>query len=430
MRLLALSGGADSVALLLMMKEAGYEVEAAHCNFHLRGEESQRDEQFVKALCERLGVKLHLAHFDTLEYASLHKISVEMAARELRYAYFERLREDIGAVDICVAHHLEDSVETVLINLLRGTGIQGLRGIQPRNGHIVRPLLHMSRKEIEDYLASRGQDYVTDSTNLVADVVRNKIRLEVMPLLRSINPSADECIMRTASHLAEASRLLDAAVEEARKRVGELTPDGVTIRIADLEREPSPGYLLHDILSTYGFPPALSSVILANLHAPTGRTFDGGQFTAVIDRGRLLISRPIEPMRPFKIPETGTYIINNVYRLKVEKSEIPSGFQPSREPHMATLDADKVRFPLTVRHLAEGDRFTPFGMKGSKLLSDYLTDRHKNYFEKQAQLVVTDGEGRIVWLVGERTDDRFRITPDTQRVLTLIKTQMQGETEV
>lgn len=419
LHLVALSGGADSVALLLALKGLGYRVEAAHCNFHLRGKESDRDEEFVKGLCKDKGVVLHLVHFDTREYAALHKVSVEMAARELRYAFFERLREDIGAADICVAHHREDSVETVLINLLRGTGIHGLRGIQPRNGHIVRPLLHLSRKEIEEYLAARGQDYVTDSTNLVPDVVRNRLRLEVMPLLRAINPSADECIMRTAAHLAEAEKVLDDATVKAKNRVGEFAPDAATIRIAGLEREPSPEYLLHAILSDYGFPPAVATAIHANLHAQTGRTFSGGEFTAVTDRGRLLIARPQPPFRPMRLPETGTYVVSEVQRLKVEKTPKPDGFKPSREPNAATLDAAKVAFPLTVRRIEEGDRFTPFGMRGSKLVSDYMADRRKTFFDKQAQLVVTDAQGRIVWLAGERTDDRFRISSDTQEVLRL-----------
>ena len=163
--LVALSGGADSVALLLLLKNAHFNVHAAHCNFRLRGEESDRDEAFCVELCQRLGVELHRAHFDTREYAELHKVSIEMAARELRYKWFEQLRQDIGAAGICVAHHRDDSVETVLLNLVRGTGLRGLTGIQPRNGNILRPLLCVSRAEIEVFLAEKGQKYVTDSTN-------------------------------------------------------------------------------------------------------------------------------------------------------------------------------------------------------------------------------------------------------------------------
>lgn len=417
--LVALSGGADSVALLLALLALGYRVEAAHCNFHLRGDEADRDEEFVKRLCHERGVRLHLVHFDTLEYARLHRVSVEMAARDLRYAYFERLRRDIGASDICVAHHREDSVETVLINLLRGTGIGGLRGIQPRNGHIVRPLLCVGRADIEAFLQGEGQPFVTDSTNLVADVVRNKVRLEVMPLLRAINPSADECIERTAAHLAEAGKVLAAATEEAKGRVGEFTPDTATVGIEALEREPSPRYLLHAILAEYGFPPSATTLVAGNLHAQTGKVFDGGAFKAVIDRGRLLIARPPQPVKTLRMPEDGTYIINNVCKMRVEHRPADAHFKPSRLPNVATLDAAKTVFPITIRNTREGDRFTPFGMKGSKLVSDYMADRRKTHFEKLAQLVVEDAAGRILWLVGERTDNRFRVTESTETVLLL-----------
>ena len=183
LHLVALSGGADSVALLLILKDLGYRIEAAHCNFHLRGEESNRDEAFVKKLCQEQNIPLHLIHFDTKEYADLHQVSIEMAARDLRYGYFRQLRKDIGAEKVCVAHHRDDAVETLLMNLMRGSGVHGLTGIRACNGEIVRPLLDVSRQEIETYLHSIGQDYVMDSTNLVDDVVRNKIRLNVLPLL-------------------------------------------------------------------------------------------------------------------------------------------------------------------------------------------------------------------------------------------------------
>ena len=226
----ALSGGADSVALLLLLKEHGFNVHAAHCNFRLRGAESDRDEAFCVELCRGLGVELHRVHFDTRAYADLHKVSIEMAARELRYGWFAQLCKDLGAAGVCVAHHRDDSVETVLLNLVRGTGLRGLTGIKPLTSHgdrpslsqtshgvcppvrLVRPLLCVSRAEIEAFLAERGQKYVTDSTNLEADVLRNKIRLQVLPMLRELNPAVSENIQRTAENLAEAQEVLDAVV--------------------------------------------------------------------------------------------------------------------------------------------------------------------------------------------------------------------------
>ena len=195
--LVALSGGADSVSLLLVLKKLGYRVEACHCNFHLRGEESIRDEKFCEQLCISENIPFHHIHFDTKSYSELHHVSIEMAARNLRYSYFESLRKDLNADAICVAHHQEDSVETVLINLIRGTGVKGLRGILPKNGNIIRPLLCVNRSEIEGYLAALNQGFVIDRTNLIDDVVRNKIRLNIIPLLEQINPRVKDNILKT-----------------------------------------------------------------------------------------------------------------------------------------------------------------------------------------------------------------------------------------
>ena len=224
--LVALSGGADSVALLLILKKLGYSVEAIHCNFQLRGNESDRDEKFCVELCQHLGVELHRIHFDTRAYAALHKVSIELAARELRYRYFEQLRHDIGADGICVAHHLDDQVETIMMNIVRGTGLQGLTGIHPKNGFVLRPLLGVERKDIERFLASVndvvtgecGQRYVTDSTNLQEDATRNKFRLRILPLLRDINPAVTKNIAQMAELMSDVAEVYDAAMAESIER--------------------------------------------------------------------------------------------------------------------------------------------------------------------------------------------------------------------
>ena len=210
--LVALSGGADSVALLLVLCRLGYSIEAVHCNFHLRGDESDRDEHFVTNLCLRLGVVLHKVHFDTREYAAVRKQSIELAARNLRYGYFEQLRSDIGADGICVAHHRDDLVETVLMNIVRGTGIHGMVGIRPRNGYILRPLLCIGRSDIEHFLAEQHQDYVTDSTNLEDDATRNVFRHHVVPLLQSINPAAVENIAGTARLMTDVETIYNLSL--------------------------------------------------------------------------------------------------------------------------------------------------------------------------------------------------------------------------
>src|SRR5574344_455611 len=251
--LTALSGGADSVALLRIMLQLGYDVEAVHCNFHVRGAQSDRDEQFVSSLCAKHAVVLHIAHFDTFAYAELHKVSIEMAARDLRYNYFEQLRKDVNAAAICVAHHRDDSVETVLMNIIRGTGIKGLTGINPRNGNILRPLLCISRNDVENYLLSLNQDYVTDSTNLKDDVVRNKIRLDVLPLLKTIHPAVSENVQKVSERVSDLLPLLERSVDEAKRRVIKREKPEVIISISALMSEPSPEYILFSILGGYGF---------------------------------------------------------------------------------------------------------------------------------------------------------------------------------
>jgi len=397
--LVALSGGADSVALLLLLKNAGFNVHAAHCNFHLRGDESDRDEAFCVELCQGLGVELHRAHFDTREYAELHKVSIEMAARELRYKWFEQLRQDIGAAGICVAHHRDDSVETVLLNLVRGTGLRGLTGIQPRNGHILRPLLCVSRAEIETFLAEKGQKYVTDSTNLEADVQRNIIRLEVLPLLRKLNPAVAENIQRTAENLAEAQLVLNVAIASINS--------SNVLNLSDLEKYGSSEYLAFEWLKKYGFN---GDQVRQILDADTGKIVSSSTgYDVLKDRGRLIVEPALEPFNPMRIPEEGTYVLggssiefggktteNNTIRVRKKPVYV------SKEPYVATLDASKVLFPLTVRRVEEGDWMQPYGMKGRKLLSDLMTDLKMTVFEKRRQLVVVDAKGAVLWLVGRR----------------------------
>ena len=447
--IVALSGGADSVSLLFVLKhlehELGIDVEAAHCNFHLRGAESVRDEEFCKQLCDRLAVPLHLIHFDTQAYADLHRVSIEMAARDLRYGYFENLRRDICAQDICVAHHRDDSVETVLLNLVRGTGLRGLRGIQPRNGNIVRPLLSLSREDIVQYLDALGESYVTDSTNLHNDVKRNKIRLDVMPLLRELNPSVSQSIFESSLRVGEALKVFDEAMKRSiadvttpprgcilggalvssapTKQLGTTPSHPLTISVDRLKQQPSPEYTLHEILSPRGFTSAQIEQIYGSLDTcSAGKIIASDSHELAFDRGSLLVqprTNVADAARSMRIPETGTYVFSDSLKIKVAAEDCGDDYVPSRAADCVCLDASDIKFPLTLRHIEHGDRFVPFGMNGMKLVSDYLTDRKKNVFEKRAQLVVTDAQQRIVWLVGERTDNRFRITPHTQQALRL-----------
>lgn len=419
--LVALSGGADSVALLLLLRGMKYNVEAVHCNFHLRGDESDRDELFVTDLCARLDVPLHKVHFDTREYVALHKQSIEMAARNLRYKYFEQLRQDIDADGICVAHHRDDLVETVLMNMVRGTGIHGMVGIRPRNGYILRPLLCVSRADIEEFLAERHQDYVTDSTNLEDDATRNVFRHHVVPLLQTIIPAAVENIAKTARLMTDVETIYNADIERRRKEcVVEDDVSGVECRImtGNLLGHPAPSAVLYELLAPYGFTGVQSSGVMASVIAGNiGRVFHSATHTAVTCRDSIDIGKTVyNNFSSMRIPIAGTYVLQNGKKMKLEIID-GNVSDISHTPDIATLDAGKIKFPLTLRLVENGDRFRPFGMKGSKLISDFLTDIKCSYFDKQHQLVLLDASGTIIWLVGRRTSDLCRVQANTKSIL-------------
>ena len=417
--LVALSGGADSVALLLVLKRLGYNVEAAHCNFHLRGEESDRDEDFCKDLCRELDIKLHLAHFDTQTNASLHGISIEMAARNLRYNYFEALLKDINASAVCVAHHKDDSAETLLLNLVRGTGIEGLTGIKSKNNRIVRPFLCVRRNEIINYLEQQNQSFVTDSSNLVNDVQRNKIRLDVMPLLQTINPSVVEHLNQTGEYVEDATAILNAILEQMYDRVVLLkTEEQMIVDIERLEKEQSSSYLLWYILKNYGFNAAQIKQISQGLTTSIGRVWESTTHALTINNNKIIV----EPLftcdsKEYRLIEEGLYHLNSKLSIEIKKESYSSDKGFSKDPKYIWIDADKVAFPLFIRLIKEGDRMIPLGMKGGKLISDMLTDSKVSYFDRQRQYVLLNNEQQIIWLLGRRIDDRYKITSSTKTVL-------------
>ncbi len=399
--LVALSGGADSVALLRFLLADGYACEAVHCNFHLRGAESDRDEAFVRRLCEVLGVRLHVLHFDTIAYAENRRLSVEMAARELRYARFEELRKQISADSVAVAHHRDDSIETLLLNLVRGTGITGLLGIRPVNGRIVRPFLCVSREEIMAYLHDLKQPYVTDSTNLEDEYVRNKIRLRLLPLLEEFNPSIRNSLSDTAAHLNDVALLYHRCIAEAKERV--LCPEGICLEA--LFRETAPEAVLFEILHPLGFNSAQLKDIYLALRGQSGKQFRSKEWRVVKDRAHLIIE-PLQTSEP-EFP----------YRIRREECVCTPDFRIPADKHIACFDADKLGdAPVTFRLWQPGDVFVPFGMKGKKRVSDYLTDRKFSLPRKERQWLLCCGD-RVAWLVGERTDNRFRIDETTRRIV-------------
>ncbi len=427
--LVALSGGADSVALLLVLHELHYRLHAVHCNFHLRGDESDRDETFCESLCARLDIPLHKIHFDTHYYAELHRQSIELAARELRYGYFEQLRMDLGAQGICVAHHRDDSVETILMNLVRGTGVHGLTGIKPRQGNILRPLLGVSRADIERFLAERGQPFVTDSTNLEDEATRNRVRHRLVPLLQQLNPKAVDNILLMAGRMAEVERVVDERLqplkecsENALKGRSENALKGRREYAVDELLKVAPGsYMLYELLRHRGFNAAQCRQIYCCLtDGSTGRLFSSSDYDLLVDRGKVVVERRAPLFAPKTIPEPGLYIIGENEKLRVSVAAVTPDFAVAKSPQRITVDADKVRFPLTIRRVGQGDTMVPYGMKGHKLLSDMMTDRKMTWFEKRRQRVVVDAAGVTVWLVGWRCDNRVAVEMGvTQRILTI-----------
>lgn len=410
--IVAVSGGADSVCLMLVLKRLGYSIEVAHCNFKLRGDESDRDELFVRNLCKTNNIPIHVIHFDTTTYAKTHQIGIEMAARQLRYNYFQQLRNDIGASKICVAHHRDDSVETILMNLIRGTGIDGLTGIKPVNGHVVRPLLAVSRQEIEVFLKEEGQDYVTDSTNSVPNIMRNLLRQEIIPRIATLSPTVSQNIMDSAQHLAATAHVYHKAVDDTLRAIS--TDDSMDIEA--LLQEPEPECVLYEWLRPKGFSPATIDNICSQLYHPrTGSHWDTDTHMVFIHGTQLAISLLSSNDKELIMPETGLYNYDDSLKLRLTKVE---GTHIDRSPAVACLDADKVDFPLTLRHIRQGDRFKPFGMKGSKLVSDYLANIKMPLNKRQRQMVVTNASGEIIWLAGLRPDGRFTITDSTRCTLT------------
>ncbi len=407
-----LSGGADSMALLDILTLLGYRCIAAHCNFHLRGEESEEDARFVKKWCKENDIELTSVDFDTRQYATDKRISIEMAARELRYAWFEMVRKQFNADAIAVAHQKDDSVETVLMNLIRGTGISGLSGIPPQNGKVVRPMLCVTRSEIENYLLEREIPFRTDSTNQEDIYTRNHIRLNVLPMLRKINPSVGEAIFRTAQNLAEVEEIYKKAVHADAEAV--LKNDRIDIEA--LKQTVSPLSVLFEILSPLGFHPAVIGDVKNGLDASPGKRFFSPTHRLIKDRAYLLLDKMDKPgcVSSIYFLDEVSQEISHPLSLTVKLTDVP----PSIDKRNTLLyaDAAKLQFPLKLRKWQAGDWFIPFGMKGKKKLSDFFTDHKFNLKEKEETWLLLSGE-EVVWVVGHRADERFKITPATGRIL-------------
>ncbi|WP_298651995.1 tRNA lysidine(34) synthetase TilS [uncultured Proteiniphilum sp.] len=403
-----LSGGIDSMVLLDLLTLLGYQCVAAHCNFHLRGEESDRDAGFVKKWCKSIDIPLTSVDFNTTQYAADRKISIEMAARELRYDWFEIVRRQYGAEAVAVAHHKDDSVETVLLNLIRGTGIKGLTGIMPKNRHVIRPLLCVTRAGIEEYITERDIPYVFDSSNDDDVFLRNSLRLNIIPQLEKLNPSVKEAVCRTSQNLAEAEKIYSASIGEAIKNVFR---DG-KIDIRKLRETASPRSLLFEILSPLGFGPSVIEDIYLGMESSSGKVFYSKSYRLIKDRDFFILDRTTGNTAGEELIyiDLKTEEITEPLHLMIRREKMPVAIEKNR--YFLYADSGRLTFPLKLRRWKEGDWFIPFGMKGRKKVSDYFTDRKYSLKAKEDAWILLSGD-EIVWIVGERTDDRFKITAES-----------------
>ncbi len=418
--LVAISGGADSVALLHYLVMHNYYCIATHCNFHLRGDESDRDQEFVQAFCDHLSVPLHIAHFDTKKYAAENNMSIEMAAREQRYQYFDKLSDDLNIKYIAVAHHADDQSETFLLNLIRGTGIRGLSGMKPINGKIIRPLLKYSRQDIELYCRAHKLKFVTDSTNLSDAYVRNRIRHKVVPELKSINLSFLKTMRHNMQHLSDIAEIFAGLVEAFKgKAVVELEGQ-VLISMEHLQELQNPEPYIYEIVSPYGFS-ADSIHKMANcvdLHH-WGRIFFTEKYRAIVDRFNLIIiPRDTDQESNEHLIEADQAEIFSPIHLTFRMFDKTEDFQMSKTTDKIHIDAEKIYFPLKLRHWENGDAFRPLGMKGYKKVSDFFVDNKFSQLEKEQTWLLLSGE-EIIWIVGKRIDDRVKITEKTKQILEL-----------
>ncbi len=412
--LLAVSGGIDSMVLLHLFEKSGYEYGIIHCNFKLREAESDEDEDFVRNQVHIHGVPSWFKQFETKEYAQLNGISIEMAARELRYEYFEKIRFENHYDFIATAHHLDDLIETFFLNLSRKTGIKGLTGIKEKSGNIIRPLLFADRKEIEDFARYNFIDFREDSSNKEVIYQRNFLRNKILPLFSEWNPSFKNNLLASIENLKAVEQVYNGYLSEEKEKVINVNDDEVVIQINLLLNVPFPGTLLFEILAEYNFNSVVIGEIYDSLSNDSGKQFYSKTHRVIKDRDCLYLT-PLENKedRIYYI-ETDDIELFEPLDLNLEKSQI-KGFEIIKDSNVACLDLDLLEFPLLIRKWKQGDYFQPLGMTGFKKVSDFFIDMKVPIHEKENTWILCSGK-KIVWIMGLRIDNRFKITSDTKRI--------------
>jgi tRNA(Ile)-lysidine synthase len=426
--LLTVSGGKDSMAMLDLFcganrSDGRFQFAVAHCNFQLRGKDSDDDQIFVENLCKAKKVVFHTKTFETKTYAKKNKVSIEMAARTLRYEWFESIRQELNFDYIATAHHLNDSIETVLLNLTKGTGISGLKGISAKKGHIIRPMLFASRKEIDDYVTKKGLSWKEDSSNASNDYQRNLIRNEVVPLLKKINPNLDETFARNLERFHSLEADFRKNFNHFKTMVIREENGIFFLKIANIKQWQSANYYLEELLKEFDFNYFQSKEIFNSLDGLSGKMFYSENFTLLKDREDLVISPPLLSEQTKSIiisleesnkEMTFDYFDNIIKFTVLNIEEIDTNFE--RNSAILFADFDKITFPITLRKWQEGDWFIPLGMNGKKKISDFLIDKKISLNRKKCIFLLTSQDATI-WIINHRSDNRFKLTPTTKKVL-------------
>ncbi len=418
--LVAVSGGADSITLCWLLINAGYHFSVAHGNFMLRGPEADGDEDFVAAFCKKNKINFFSKIFTTAKYADNKGISIQMAARELRYKWFTELLVEHHFDYLLTAHHANDNIETFFINLLRGTGINGLKAMTPKKDRIVRPLLFATRHEIENYIKENKISFREDSSNKEEKYLRNQLRLQIIPALKKLNPSFEKTITNEIAIFQQTNLILKKEVEKQRKKLFIYEEGIIKIDIKKLEKITASQLILFELLTEFNFNSSQIENVYNSMERQAGKVFTSNTHTIIKDRNFLLIKAlSTKSIQEFIINKEDTEIKKPI-QLKIyfTQGNIHSIAKKNFNANTAFLDADKITFPLTVNQWQQGDKFKPLGMTGFKKVSDFFIAEKFSLFQKQTQYIMRSNNG-IVWLIGKRTDDRFKVTTSTKKILVI-----------
>ncbi|MFI5158112.1 MAG: tRNA lysidine(34) synthetase TilS [Sphingobacteriales bacterium] len=420
--LAAVSGGMDSVLMAHFLKAAGYNFSIAHCNFQLRGNDAITDQAFCKTLALQLGVPFYTINFDTINYAANHKISIQMAARDLRYQWFQQIKQQHGYDVIALAHHQNDTIETILLNLTRGTGIAGLHGILPKNGNLVRPLLFLNRNEIQQLIQQNNLPYVEDSSNSSVKYARNKIRHEIIPGLKELNPGLEKTFQNNLQHFREMETLLELKLSELNKDLFIKHGDEFHLPLEAVKKLEPKRLLLFNLLQPYGFNETTIDDLITSLDKHSGRIFESLGFRLILDRENIILSPKMHQSTEMIINANEHEVSYNNYKITLLHDDSPLIVKDN--PLAVSIDTDLLIYPLTIRAWQQSDYFYPLGMKTKKKLSDYFIDQKIPVHQKIQVPLLVNGNGDIIWVAGYRTSEHYKVSKNTKKVtiFELIKT--------